>query len=1432
MNKHKDILKEISEGKLSAEQGIKKIEELDRISQITYTRSVWIQKTLKPFGTEYTSREIIVIDNPNRYREFEILNRNYKNVKLINKEIFTDGLCDAFIEKMDKKRDIIYFWYSKEDLQYSFNLLKAIAKYKIKSNLIFLANDLCGNEILYFEAMESLLKSIHMEAPFLSAKILNITSANTENVESIIIKEFQNNSGDVCIKYGFNRQIKCNEELVLTGSEENHDVLNSGTYVITGGMGELGKLFAKYLMEKFNAKVILLGRRILSEVADDLKQLKIFGDCEYYSFDIEQEDEWEEFMNNIIQIEGIFHCAGVLNDKLLINKSFDDFQKVIASKVNGTLCINQIVKKYNIPFLVLFSSISAVIGNVGQCDYAYGNGFMNCLAMNNTESQKVISISWPLWEHGGMTIDSSAKDLMKKKFGFDLLDNRNGIKSFLKILNCGFPQVSVFKGDKTFLFDVFGVNKAKKLTTNKQTYTVDNLKNQIKVYLKKIIEEVTKIQSSQIDDNVAFDTFGMDSITAMKINDKLEETFGELPKSLMYEYMNIESLADYFLTHYSKKFEELFIPTSIKKIHSEKIPNTINIKGTVSTTEIREKDVAIIGISGRYPKASNLEEFWENLLNGVDCIEEIPVERWDNSRYYSEKKEIGKINSKWGGFLKNIDKFDPLFFHISPREASVMDPQEKIFLETAWEVIEDAGYKQSEISKRTVGVFVGAMNSNYQEIPAAVNGKELAHASVLSSIANRVSFHLNLHGPSITLDTMCSSSLTALHLACVSLKNKECEIAIAGGVSVITHPNKYLYLSQGDFLDKTGRCRAFGEGGDGYVPSEGSGAVLLKSLKQAIEDGDQIYGVIKGHAINHGGKTSGYTVPNPNAQAKVIKAALKEAEVLPEDITYIETHGTGTALGDPIEIAGLEKAYGENLEKKCPIGSVKSNIGHTESAAGIASLTKVLLQMKYSKLVPSLHSTRLNKNINFRKIRYYVQQDLEEWTGRKTAAISSFGAGGSNSAVIIQEYIEPNYTDKKDMTYFFPVSAQNQGQLLVYIEKIRDFLKRNLDNTKIRISDVAYTMLVGRENMPSKIVFLAATKEELIEKMDMFLVNNHIGEGIIIFNNNGDDMIEKLLFKGDDGKDLVDKIIRNGNIEKIALLWFLNLQIDYSTIYKDKSYKRISLPTYPFEKIRCWLPQEFAEQSTDHIYVKNRAYENLSDLNGVKYRVTLAMLGEIKSFLKPQVISQSILLEVLKRICDEQNIANNFSVSDLEFGNPNNFLLSSAHIYADIRNCIDGIKFEFSDPTKFILMRGKIITDDKAFNIESDSNEFKVVADFETKFNNYFNNLGISITTQDINISDAYIKDNEIMVRFNSPIALYSKVFWDSIILVNNFLKKNNRIYFIEKIGRICKFAKQDKIEKLYIRIIKEEKENMYDIWCENINKEKLVAGIKLKGIC
>lgn len=628
----------------------------------------------------------------------------------------------------------------------------------------------------------------------------------------------------------------------------------------------------------------------------------------------------------------------------------------------------------------------------------------------------------------------------------------------------------------------------------------------------------------------------------------------------------------------------------VNAIKSGSEPLNLNKNNKKKVERSNEEDIAIIGLSGRYPMANNLVNFWENLKSGKDCITEIPEDRWNTNLYFdADKYNKNTYYNKWGGFLDNIDKFDPTFFNISPKEAEVIDPQERLFLETVWHTIEDAGYKSDTLSGSDMGVFVGVMFGQYQLFGAEelMKGNYRFSETSFASIANRVSFFFNLHGPSIAIDTMCSSSLVTVHMACESIRSGECDWAIAGGVNLSLHPIKYFMLSQKRFASSDGRCRTFGELGDGYVPGEGVGAILLKPLKKAVQDKDNIYAVIKGSAINHGGKTNGYTVPNPIAQSEVILKALRKANINPRTISYVEAHGTGTALGDPIEINGLNMAYKNytNDKQYCSIGSVKTNIGHLESAAGIASLTKVLLQMKNKQLVPSLHSDELNSLIEFKDSPFRVQHELENWecpvvkedgTEKiypRRAGISAFGAGGVNTHFILEEY-ENNQvacnSQEKDK-HIFILSAKKQHVLKQYAMEFVSVLGGHIRNNKdISLRDIAYTLQIGRTEMEERIAFIATNINEIIEKLLLYTEGRMSLEDFY----QGNAMSGGQNSDAEQAKGNIVSIQYYDDPNRLAQLWVSGVCIDWNLLYGENRPNRITLPNYPFMKESYWIEQQ------------------------------------------------------------------------------------------------------------------------------------------------------------------------------------------------------------------------------------------------------------------
>ncbi|MCM2451867.1 non-ribosomal peptide synthetase [Agrobacterium vitis] len=685
-----------------------------------------------------------------------------------------------------------------------------------------------------------------------------------------------------------------------------------------------------------------------------------------------------------------------------------------------------------------------------------------------------------------------------------------------------------------------------------------------------------------IDGQAEFYDLGLQSAGLLQVVSLLEERLGQsLSPTLLFEYTNLAALAEHLQDAHGGSFASQ-AGGSVEEVRQhppERYPGD------------EHEDIAIIGMAGRFPGAADLQAFWANLKAGVHSVTTVPENRWDWRAFESLRSASGRPLSKWGGFLDHVDCFDAPFFRIAPGEAEAMDPQERLFLETCWEAIEDAGYTPEPLAplaghgqRRAVGVFVGVMHNDYGFIAAEANraGQPQPISLSLAPIANRVSYAFDFHGPSLAVDTVCSASLTALHLALESLRKGESQVALAGGVNLSLHPNKYLSYGREDMHASDDACRSFGEGGDGYVSAEGVGTVVLKPLSRARTDGDHIHAVIKASTINHGGKANGMHVPNPVAQADVVHQCLTRAGINPRSITYLEAHGTGTSLGDPIEIQGLSKAFSRSTLARqfCAIGSVKSNIGHAESAAGISGLMKVVLQLQHRMLVPSLHSDPVNPYLDLGTSPFYIQQEAGPWESEqghpRRAGVSAFGATGSNAHVILEEYRQPQREDRPVLQgpVMIVLSARNGERLKAVAGRLSDHLKAmptplDAGEGQRFLADLSYTLQEGRRALSERLAFEAESIPDILAMLRAFLDGKHPprplhrgrvdpGQPVRPF----DPSLAETFANGEhpgQQAHLLDSWVKGAVVDWPRLVW------------AEEKPCRISLPTYPFARERYWI---------------------------------------------------------------------------------------------------------------------------------------------------------------------------------------------------------------------------------------------------------------------
>ncbi|MDB0570035.1 SDR family NAD(P)-dependent oxidoreductase [Ralstonia solanacearum] len=1001
---------------------------------------------------------------------------------------------------------------------------------------------------------------------------------------------------------------------------------DQGVYLITGGAGGLGLIFAKAIAEQCrSATLILVGRSALdSRQEARLREVRDAGaQVSYHRVDLTDAEALERLVDGIRSehggLNGVLHGAGINRDRLLARKSPQDVIDVFAAKVIGTELLDRACRRLYLDFFVLFSSCSAALGSVGQADYAAANAFMDHFACQRNrrveQGQRfghTLSINYPLWQDGGMQVSADDRAAIRRETGMAPMQSAHGLGALQLGLSKGLERLLVIEGDlpriRAHLAAAGDAEASATTGDGMQTAPAaqvddnvdrDRLAAATLERLKAVFCDVTRLPAERVEPDVPLEQYGIDSIMITRLNRALEDAFsrmtalrpaeGQLSKTLFFEYHSLDALTGYLVERHRLA---CLLWSGLaggqnrdREAAQHRAPNE-GAAAAAPTAAI--EPIAVIGISGRYPQAADLDAYWNNLKAGRDSITEIPAQRWPLEDFYvdsmQEAVKLGRSYSKWGGFIDGFAEFDPLFFNIAPREAVNMDPQERLFLQSCWHALEDAGITRAALAERyqgNVGVFAGITKTGYGLYGPALReqGHLVFPRTSFGSAANRVSYVLGLNGPSEPVDTMCSSSLTALHRACESLRRGECRMAFAGGVNLYLHPSTYVELCAGQMLSKDGRCRSFGEGGNGFVPGEGVGVVLLKPLSQALADGDNIHAVIRATAVNHGGKTNGYTVPNPQAQARVIRLAIERAGLDASRISYIEAHGTGTELGDPIEVSGLSHAFAMDgvAPGRCALGSVKANIGHLEAAAGIAGVSKVILQLKHRQIAPSLHAARLNPNLALETTPFYLQQALGDWQpaadGPRIAGVSSFGAGGANAHVLLQEHEEYRALPDGGHAEAILLSARDAARLRDYAQALLAYVEARPHLSGSDLVNLAYTLQTGREMMPVRLGLMAESPAVLAAKLRAFIDSGgQAGDGIYL----GDVKRKRSATRADEAQaQALRDCAGAGDLHRLLARWVDGEAVDWTLPYAGRPGPRpyrISLPVYPFARETFWLP--------------------------------------------------------------------------------------------------------------------------------------------------------------------------------------------------------------------------------------------------------------------
>jgi 3-oxoacyl-(acyl-carrier-protein) synthase/NAD(P)-dependent dehydrogenase (short-subunit alcohol dehydrogenase family) len=849
---------------------------------------------------------------------------------------------------------------------------------------------------------------------------------------------------DSCPRVRYRDGIREAVELADASAREGLVVDPARTYVVTGGTRGLGAEFAAALVERGARRLAVLGRDPLppepewdrvaagsGSVAEKVRRLVALRDrgvaVRTYFGSLTDETALSGFFDRVRRelgpIGGVLHCAGSVSGEspAFVRKTGPAIATVLEPKLAGTAVLADVLAADRPDFFVLFSSVSAVLPGlaVGLSDYAMANAHLDRFA----EAQHALgrpyfrSVEWPSFRGTGFGEVTSAA---YRATGLPALSAAEGFELLDAVLGLPAPVVLPYHGAAIGLSTRTGRPAPETAAAPAARPVAATGSAEAYQELLRIFSDELKLAPARFEGDKRFEEYGADSVLIASAVRRIEQVVGQpFDPALVLEFPTLDELASLLTEQYPERFAPAPPPDSpADPQRASSAPPQTEQRGKSRPTAATwaadarrgraAEPIAVIGIGCRLPGGDTPEAFWRLLAAGASGIREVDPARWDPARFYRPTGGPGLTNSKWGGFVDGVDLFDPEYFAVTDELAWQMDPLQRLLLETSVLATTDAGYRRDELAGKRVGVYAGSRAANYfNRIP--VPDRHTVIGIGQNFIAARISDFFDWHAGNVVLDSACSSSLLSVHLACQALRSGEVDAALAGGVEVLLDEMPFVTLAAAGVLSPHGRCATFSEDADGFVPGEGAALLLLKRLDDALADGDRVYAVLRGSAIGNDGHTMGITTPNMRAQIEVVTAALEAAGMSPDALSYLEAHGTGTMIGDPIELKGLATVLGDRSRgpEPCAVGSVKTNIGHLLSAAGIAGAVKTILAVHHAALPPSLHCDNLNPRFKFTGSPLRVNRELRPWRpadGRPRAAgVSSFGFGGTNAHLVIEQ---------------------------------------------------------------------------------------------------------------------------------------------------------------------------------------------------------------------------------------------------------------------------------------------------------------------------------------------------------------------------------------------------------------------------------------------